>query len=58
VKGPILTMAERAVVLGDPPPLRGEVLAAVLRRAALRRAEAMERRPARPLPIRDAVHSI
>jgi len=56
--GMVLTAVQRAMVLGDPLPLNGELLRAALRRAALRRAEARERRPARPLPIKDAVHYV
>jgi hypothetical protein len=54
----VLTAVQRAMVLGDPLPLNGELLRAALRRAALRRAEARERRPVRPLPIKDALHYV
>jgi hypothetical protein len=50
---------ERLYQVCQTQTVSGKGLAEALRRrAAWRRAEARGRRPARPLPIRDALHTI
>jgi hypothetical protein len=63
MKVPALTNYQRSVILDGapyvaPPSMREQLGDALRRRAAIRRAEAAERRPARPLPIKDALHYV